>query len=175
MAKLCANLECTLRDKQTYWLPLALEPPSLKSAGEPATRFKLGKRVNRGGIGWRHLLERAAANGSPVEAATAHVPLALTCIVALTLSIYGALFATRLLFYGKTTKGTVLAVARLIGSIFLWRSWALIVPQVRRRKHPHRPNHERTAGDTHATAFATPHGRRCKGLATVRNRRHWIA
>ena len=84
------------------------------------------KKVNPGGIGWRRVLQRAAADGDPIEASTTHVPLALTCIVAGCLSIYGALFATGFFLYGDNAKGAVLTVGTVIASIFLWRSWMRI-------------------------------------------------
>ncbi len=84
------------------------------------------KKVNPGGIGWQRVLERAAAEGDPIVASTTHVPLALSCIVAGCLSIYGALFATGFFLYGDNTKGTVLTVGTVIASIFLWRSWMRI-------------------------------------------------
>ena len=84
------------------------------------------RKVNPGGLGWRRVLQRAAAEGDPIEASTTHVPLALTCIVAGCLSIYGALFATGFFLYGDNTKGTVLTVGTVIASIFLWRSWMRI-------------------------------------------------
>ena len=84
------------------------------------------KKVNPGGLGWRRVLERAAAEGDPIEASTTHVPLALTCILAGCLSIYGTLFATGFFLYEDNVKGTVLTIGTLIASVFLWRSWMRI-------------------------------------------------
>ena len=54
------------------------------------------------------------------------MPLALTCILAGTVSIYGALFATGFFLYGETAKGTALTVVAVIAAGFLWNSWMRI-------------------------------------------------
>ena len=46
------------------------------------------KLVKPGGIGWRHVLQEAAAAGDPIEPAPTHFPLALTCVVAGSFSIW---------------------------------------------------------------------------------------
>jgi Na+/proline symporter len=84
------------------------------------------KLVKPGGIGWRRVLQEAAADGDPIEPAPTHVPLAITCILAGSLSIWGALFAAGYFLYGQYTIATVLTVATAIASFFLLRTWMRI-------------------------------------------------
>ena len=70
-------------------------------------------KVKPGGIGWRRVVERARASGVPMASAPTHVPLAILCIVAGCIAIYGALFATGYILYGSMLIGTVLAIISL--------------------------------------------------------------
>jgi solute:Na+ symporter, SSS family len=98
----------------------------LTAPDDERTLREFCKKVKPGGIGWRHVVERAAADGEPIEMSATHIPLALTCIVAGCLSIYGTLFATGFFLYGDIAKGTALTVATLIAALFLWKSWMRI-------------------------------------------------
>jgi Na+/proline symporter len=82
--------------------------------------------VRPGGIGWRHVLQKAAADGDPIEAAPTNVPLALGCIVAGSLTIWGALFATGYLLYGDYWMGSVLTAATVVAGCFLLATWMRI-------------------------------------------------
>jgi hypothetical protein len=84
------------------------------------------KLVRPGGIGWRRVLQDAAADGDPIEPAPTHVPLAITCILAGSLSIWGALFAAGYYLYGDYTKAIVLSVITAFTSYFLLRTWMRI-------------------------------------------------
>jgi Na+/proline symporter len=84
------------------------------------------KKVNPGGWGWRDVVARAAADGETIELSSTHFPLALTCIVAGTLSIYGALFATGFFLYGEPVQGAILTAGTLVATYFLWHSWMRI-------------------------------------------------
>ena len=83
-------------------------------------------KVKPGGIGWRRVVERARASGVPMASAPTHVPLAILCIVAGCIAIYGALFATGYILYGSMAIGTVLAIISLGAALVLWRSWMRI-------------------------------------------------
>ena len=58
--------------------------------------------------------------------APTHIPLAITCIVAGCVSIYGALFAAGYFLYGNLTLGAVLTVVTLGAAWVLWDSWMKI-------------------------------------------------
>ena len=83
-------------------------------------------KVKPGGIGWRRIVERAAAAGLPMAKAPTHVPLAITCIVAGCISIYGSLFATGYFLYGNFFAGTGLTAVALVAAIVLASSWMRI-------------------------------------------------
>src|SRR5262249_37565493 len=83
-------------------------------------------KIRPGGVGWQAVVDRAAADGVPLEGEPVHLPLALACIIAGTISIYSALFATGFFLYGDSTNGTVLAVLAVVASFFLWKSWMRI-------------------------------------------------
>lgn len=84
------------------------------------------KLVRPGGIGWRRVLQDAAADGDPIEPAPTHVPLAIMCIAAGSFSIWGALFAAGYFLYGDYTKAIVLTVITVITSYFLLKTWMRI-------------------------------------------------
>jgi hypothetical protein len=84
------------------------------------------EKIKPGGIGWRAVLQRAAAEGRPLEDAPTHFPVALQCIVAGTLAIYGALFASGYILYGQYALGAALTVGSVVAWMFLWKSWMRI-------------------------------------------------
>jgi solute:Na+ symporter, SSS family len=83
-------------------------------------------KVKPGGIGWRRVVNLAAARGIPMAKAPTHIPLALTCIVAGCIAIYGALFASGSFLYGNMLTGSVLTVITLVAAWILWASWMRI-------------------------------------------------
>ena len=83
-------------------------------------------KVKPGGIGWRRVVARAAAEGVSLEQAPTHIPLAIICIVAGCIAIYGALFAAGYLLYGNFRVGTIWTVITLAASYALWHSWMRI-------------------------------------------------
>jgi solute:Na+ symporter, SSS family len=98
-----------------------LTPPD-----DPQKLRSFYKLVRPGGIGWRHVLQQAAADGDLIEPAPTHFPLALACIFAGSLSIWGALFATGYFLYGNYMMGSVLTASTVIASFFLITTWMRI-------------------------------------------------
>ena len=69
---------------------------------------------------------RAGGRRRGVAEQAHHIPLAIICIVAGCIAIYGALFAAGYLLYGNFRVGTIWTVITLAASYALWHSWMRI-------------------------------------------------
>jgi Na+/proline symporter len=85
--------------------------------------------VNPGGPGWRKVLVRAEAAGTPVTSKHApdNVPFGVLCIVFGCMTVYGALFASGYWIYGQTGPAVIATVAAVVGALALMASWSRII------------------------------------------------
>lgn len=93
---------------------------------EEATLRAFYRRTRPGGPGWRSVVAKAAAEGDSLEGDGEHweVPRGLLCMVTATVSVYSALFATGLFFYGRLGFAVTLVVVGAVcgtATIRLWR------------------------------------------------------
>ncbi|MBI2422736.1 MAG: Na+:solute symporter [Candidatus Hydrogenedentes bacterium] len=86
------------------------------------------RRVHPGGPGWRAVLQRAEAQGSPIVVEQNwYVPLAMLCMLLGCVAIYSTLFATGYWIYGRTLPAMFLSVIAVGSTVILVRSWSRLV------------------------------------------------
>lgn len=79
--------------------------------------------IKPGGSGWDVVLEKAKADGDPIEKEVGQLPLELLCMVIGIISIYTALFATGFWIYGKITSALILSAICIGSLLFIIRTW----------------------------------------------------
>lgn len=81
--------------------------------------------VQPGGPGWRRVIERAAAEGDPIETGARgwDVPAGILCMVVGCLAVYSALFATGNWIYGRRLPALILTVIAVSAAALLARLW----------------------------------------------------
>jgi Na+/proline symporter len=81
-------------------------------------------RINPGGPGWRHVLERAGAEGDKIEVEKGwSVPLGILCMFAGCVAVYSTLFAIGYLIYGNLLPALVLVAVAVVAVNYLLRVW----------------------------------------------------
>ncbi len=82
-------------------------------------------RTRAGGPGWRKIIQKAEAEGQPIEGMdqTCNLSLGILCSVIGCIAVYAALFATGALLYGQFILGGILALVAVAGSIILFKTW----------------------------------------------------
>jgi len=81
-----------------------------------ATLVAFYKKVRPAGPGWKTIREEAGLPPSPDSLAQAILGWTLGC-----LAVYGALFTTGNLLYGRTTPAIIFGVITLVSSVWLYR------------------------------------------------------
>lgn len=84
------------------------------------------RAIRPGGPGWRAVLERAAAEGVPLEQPGQpwNVPLGILCSVIGCVAVYAALLATGYWIYWQTVPATVLTAVAAIASFLMMKTWS---------------------------------------------------
>jgi len=84
-----------------------------------------------GGPGWRAVVRQARAAGQAIDEGEGRwtVPLALLCVLAGCLAVYGALFATGYFIYGNTVPAVALSVVAAASTVFLLVTWRRVSAQ----------------------------------------------
>jgi SSS family transporter len=84
------------------------------------------RAIRPGGPGWRAVLQRAAAEGVPLEPPGQgwNVPLGILCSAIGCVAVYAALLATGYWIYGQTVPATVLSVVAAAASFFMMKTWS---------------------------------------------------
>ncbi|MDZ7315496.1 MAG: Na+:solute symporter [candidate division KSB1 bacterium] len=103
------------------WLLVTLLTP-------PAAQDKLRSfytLVRPGGIGWDAFLRKLEKEGNPVpqKATPGDLPLGLLCMIAGCFAVYGAVFGTGYLLYGKFAAALLSLAVSLVAAVFLVRTW----------------------------------------------------
>lgn len=93
---------------------------------EESTLRAFYRTTRPGGPGWRAIVAAARADGASLEGDGRpwEAPRGLLCMVTATITVYSALFATGLFFYGRLGPAMALVVIGVIGgstTIRLWR------------------------------------------------------
>ncbi|MEM8489151.1 MAG: sodium:solute symporter family protein [Bacteroidota bacterium] len=81
------------------------------------------RRIKPGGNGWDAVLDKARAEGDPIEKEQGQLPLEIAGMVIGCVGIYATLFATGFFIYGETTNAiiaTVVAVGAVYSVLKLW-------------------------------------------------------
>ena len=101
------------------WLAAAyLTPPD-----DDRTLRAFYRRIGPGGNGWDAVIEKANAEGDPIEKKPGQLPLEILGMFLGCLAVYGALFATGFFIYGEAFAGsltTLLVAATVFGIFRLW-------------------------------------------------------
>jgi len=79
------------------------------------------RRSRANGPGWKRIIEKAAAEGNPIEGSDAKwsVPFGILCSVIGCISVYACLMSVGLLLYGNFTLGFILLGVSAIGGVML--------------------------------------------------------
>ena len=87
--------------------------------------------VNPGGGGWRKIYAWAESAGEPIvsEKQQVNIPAGIICMLLGCLSVYGALFATGMIIYGRIVETVILAVIACAATFILFRLWGKISPR----------------------------------------------
>jgi SSS family solute:Na+ symporter len=102
------------------WIAVAF----LTKPADEATLRSFFRLVHPGGPGWRPVVERAAADGDPIDTGKGWgVPLGIICMLVDCLAVYSSLFATGYWIYGNTMPAMVLTVIALGSSVSLAMVW----------------------------------------------------
>lgn len=102
------------------WVAVAF---TTKPADEATLRnfFRLARP---GGPGWRSVVERAAADGDPIDTGKGWaVPLGIVCMLIACVAVYSSLFATGYWIYGNRMPAIVLTVIAVGSSVSLAMVW----------------------------------------------------
>ncbi len=103
----------------TAWLSVAIFGP----ATDEATLRSFYRQLRPGGIGWRRLRQRAAADGEPLPTAISGLSRGIAGMLLGSAAVYAILFATGLLLYGHTAGGLALALLALLASGGIYSLW----------------------------------------------------
>jgi solute:Na+ symporter, SSS family len=81
-----------------------------------------------GGPGWKPVLDRAAAEGTPVVGTGDGwvVPQGILAMVAGCFAVYSALFAIGYWIYGRYAAAALLSVIAVAGAVYLARAWGRV-------------------------------------------------
>ncbi len=79
------------------------------------------KKIRPGGNGWDAVLEKAAAEGEPIQKEQGQLPLEILAMMVACITVYGALFATGSWIYGEGTNAMILTAITALGALFLFR------------------------------------------------------
>ena len=83
------------------------------------------EKTRAGGPGWRHVINKAKAEGIELAGTNEKwsVPLGILCSVIGCIAVYSALFAAGALLYRNYTMAMILAGVAVIGSLILFLTW----------------------------------------------------
>lgn len=84
------------------------------------TLRKFYRLIRPGGSGWDAVLEKAAADGEPIEKEHGQIPLEILSMFIGCITVYGALFATGSWIYGRTANALFLTALTAAGGYFLF-------------------------------------------------------
>jgi solute:Na+ symporter, SSS family len=95
---------------------------------DEATLRRFYRIARPGGPGWEHIASRAARDGEPLpdRAADWTVPRGILAMLAGTLAVYAALFATGYWIYGRWALAAALTVVALAAAVTLARIWGSV-------------------------------------------------
>jgi Na+/proline symporter len=88
------------------------------------TLRKFYRLIKPGGNGWDAVIEKANAEGDPIQKEQGQLPLELLCVVIGCLTVFGILFATGNWIYGNVGPASILTIISAAGAFFLFRAWA---------------------------------------------------
>ncbi|MDO5581128.1 MAG: sodium:solute symporter family protein [Planctomycetia bacterium] len=87
------------------------------------------RRTRANGPGWKKIIDRAKAEGDPIEGSDRQwsVPVGIFCSIISCIAVYAALFATGSFLYGNFWTGIILSVIGALGFLALIPLWKRIV------------------------------------------------
>ncbi|MHC4122991.1 MAG: sodium:solute symporter family protein [Planctomycetota bacterium] len=87
--------------------------------------FSFYRLVQPGGPGWKKVLIKAEATGSPIDQSgeSSDLPMGILCMVLGCISVYSILFAIGSWIYQNYTQGMILTGLALVSTILLFKFW----------------------------------------------------
>ena len=106
------------------WLAVAL----LTRPTDPAVLERFCRQIGPGGIGWRVVLNRAKAEGNPIEQRGDRgvIALGLVCSLVGCVCVYSLTIATGYWLYARTIPAVVMTAIGLAAAVVLWRLWTRV-------------------------------------------------
>lgn len=104
------------------WVLVTLITPS----SDTQTLRSFYRLTRPGGMGWKKVIDDAAADGEDLHADTvqaANLPLGILCMLVGCLAIYATLFATGFWIYGQTPAAINLTLVALVSAVVLAALW----------------------------------------------------
>ncbi len=95
-----------------------LTPPT-----DDATLRDFYRKIKPGGPGWDAVINKANAEGDPIEKEVGQLPLEILCMVIGCMTVFSVLFATGNWIYGNVGTGSLLTVVAVVGAGFLFWAW----------------------------------------------------
>ena len=90
---------------------------------EDDTLRKFYRLIEPGGNGWDRVIEKANAEGDPIEKNVGQLPLEIFAMILGCVAVYGALFSTGFFIYGQfvpATITTVITAGATFGILNIW-------------------------------------------------------
>ncbi len=103
----------------TAWISVTL----LTRPADDETLFAFCRRIRPGGPGWVTVLNRAAAQGTPIDSGSGawSVPSGLLCMSLACLAVYATMFSIGSMFYGQTVRAICLVAVAVISTACVFR------------------------------------------------------
>lgn len=90
---------------------------------DDATLRNFYRKIKPGGNGWDRVINKANAEGDPIEKEIGQLPLELLCVVIGCITVYSGLFATGNWIYGDVFSALLLTLIAIGGGGFLFWVW----------------------------------------------------
>lgn len=94
-----------------------------------ATLRRFYRLIKPGGNGWDVVIDKANAEGDPIEKEMGQLPLEILCTVIGCITVFAALFSVGSWIYGRMASAIVLTLITAAGGYFLFWAWDKIKTQ----------------------------------------------
>ena len=92
-------------------------------ATEDSTLRKFYRLIEPGGNGWDSVIDKANAEGDPIEKNVGQLPLEILAMLLGCVAVYGALFATGFFIYGQLTSALITSAITGAATFGILRIW----------------------------------------------------
>ena len=95
----------------------------LTAPTDDATLRNFYQKIKPGGPGWNAVLNKAKAEGYPIEKQMGQLPLEILCMLIGCITVFATLFATGNWIYGNAGPASFLSLIAVGGAAFLFWAW----------------------------------------------------